>query len=774
MVNNVNLKQSLDPRFFSNANIIFAYLAVALLTFGISYSVYKTASNISRVNHKITSEQLPELNYLSDLKHWFNEQERILYEHYAKVNRSKNEPRLILASQNTQLSLSKLETLLPNSTKLKKLESLNLLIIQSADEFLKILESKNGDRWNRARESLAAISRMVRNSKPYLSGLVSDIQYEIAESNFEASQELDKMSLLVTGYSFLIILLAIFVGYIMRSNNKSSYEKRKLSLFVEKNPNPVASMDWSGKIDFENISWRKNFRTSQTNTFEQLIKENLQSLRISRSSSIQWEFKNDEKYFDIVLHKVKHFENVMVFVEDSTERVTAIKELEYLAFNDPLTGLGNLKKLEIDLEKQLKGGTANKFYLLAVGMKSLKLVTSTHGLSVSDALMEAMVVRVENMFSPLMNDFSLCKFYRFTGAKFMLLVAKPASLTAHDNVLRDLEHCLLRSMAKPLKTRFGSFFFDIQSGCVVHPEHGYSTSMLIKNANAALCEAEKKNHNQLVIFDHEISYREKKWYQLENDLKAADFDKEFYLVYQPKVDLDSGKMMSMEALVRWNHPSIGLISPVDFIPVAEECGMLLSLGHWVLSEACEQTLKWHKCGLSELQVAVNVSPSQLLSSNFAMSVMRCLEHTGLDPKYLEIEITEEVLATEQEVCFSVLESLKQQGITIAIDDFGTGYSSLAYLNKFPISKLKIDRSFVTEIENNPNNHAIVSAIMALSNNLGISVIAEGIETKEELEVLVNLECQIGQGYYFSKPLEVKAFSDKYLPNDSILELSHFS
>ncbi|PCI72798.1 MAG: hypothetical protein COB38_03375 [Gammaproteobacteria bacterium] len=770
----MSLKRSLNPQSFSKTNILFVYLIVALLSFGISYSVFNTGSNLSEVNHKLTTKQLPVLNDLAELKHWLTEQERILYEHYAEVDKSKNEPRLILASQNIQLILLKLKVFFPDNIKLKKLESLNLLITERADEFLNTLDTESGSRWNLAREDLASISRMGRNSKPYLSGLVNEIQNEISLSNTESSKQLDNMSLWVFGFSSLIILLAIFVGYFVRSIANSSYEKRKLALFVEQNPNPVASVDWSGKIDFENISWRKNFKISQSRIFEKLIKENLANLKVSQKNRVQWQFKHDKEYFDVVLHQINHLDKVMIFVEKATERVTAIKELEYLAFYDPLTGLGNLRKLELDVEKQLKKGTSNKFYLLAIGIKSLKLVTSTHGLSVSDALMKSMVVRVQNTFSPLRKDFNWCKLYRFTGAKFMILLAEPTSITAHNHVLRDLDHCLLKSMAKPLQTLFGSFFLDIQSGCVEHPEHGYSSSMLIKNANAALSEAQKLNRNQLVLFDHEISYREQKWYQLENDLKAANFDSEFFLVYQPKIDLSTGEMKSMEALIRWQHPTRGLISPVEFIPVAEESGMLMSLGHWALCAACEQAVKWQKRGLTDLQVAVNVSPSQLLSANFAISVMRCLEETGLDAKNLEIEITEEVLASEHEVCFSVLDSLRQQGISIAIDDFGTGYSSLSYLNKFPISKLKIDRSFVTEIESNPNNHAIVSAIIALSHNLGISVIAEGIETKEELAVLEKLDCEIGQGYYFSKPLEVKAFGEKYLPKDNILEINRYS
>lgn len=770
----MNLNRNSNYQSFLKTKILFIYFVLAILSFGISFSVFKAGENLSEVSYKLSSTQLPVLNHINELKHLFTEQERILYEHYADVDRSKNEPRFILTSQNIQLNLSKLKLFFPKNIKIENLESLNLLITENANEVLNTLDSKSGNRWDRARELLASISRMGRNTRPYLSDLAFEIQDEISLSNLESSRQLENMSLWVSGFSLLIIILAIFAGYFVRSNTKSSYEKRKLALFVEKNPNPVASMDWSGNIDFENISWRKNFAISRSAVFERLIKENLSNLRDSSSNKFQWQFKNNNEYYDVVLHQISHLDKVMVFIELATERVTATKELEYLAFNDPLTGLGNLKKLEFDIEKQLKPGTSNKFYLLAIGIKSLKLVTSTHGLSVSDALMKAMVIRVQNTFSPLIKDFNLCKLYRFTGAKFMLLLAEPTSLTAHDHILRDLEHCLLKSMAKPLQTLFGSFFLDIQSGCVEHPEHGYSSSMLIKNANAALTEAQKRNRNQLVLFDHEISYREQKWYQLENDLKAADFDREFFIVYQPKIDLVTGKMTSMEALIRWQHPTKGLISPIDFIPVAEESGMLLSLGHWVLCSACEQAVKWQKRGLTELQVAINVSPSQLLSANFAMSVMRCLEETGLDAQYLEIEITEEVLASEHEVCFSVLDSLKQQGISIAIDDFGTGYSSLSYLNKFPISKLKIDRSFITEIENNSNNHAIVSAIIALSRKLGITVIAEGIETKEELAVLESLECQIGQGYYFSKPLEVKAFGEKYLPKDNILEMNQYS
>jgi len=218
----------------------------------------------------------------------------------------------------------------------------------------------------------------------------------------------------------------------------------------------------------------------------------------------------------------------------------------------------------------------------------------------------------------------------------------------------------------------------------------------------------------------------------------------------------------MEALVRWNHPSQGLISPIDFISIAEESGIILSLGKWVMRKAIEQTKRWHQQGLDDLQVAVNVSPSQLLSADFIQDVKIALSDFKLDAKFLEIEITEEVLVRDQNSCVDVLNQVRALGISVAVDDFGTGYSSLGYLNKFPLSKLKIDRSFVTDIDTDKNNYAIVEAIIALSQSLGIKVIAEGIETHQELQVLKQLECDVGQGYLFSKPLTVDDFTNTYV------------
>jgi len=328
--------------------------------------------------------------------------------------------------------------------------------------------------------------------------------------------------------------------------------------------------------------------------------------------------------------------------------------------------------------------------------------------------------------------------------------------------ISSLASALQEASEKALQTSFGQFFLDIRAGYVLFPEHGYTGSMLIKNSSSALNEAQKNNTKQIVQFDHELAYQEQNWYRLENDMRQTSFDDNFYVTYQPKVNLKNSELVGMEALVRWEHPEKGLISPVDFIPIAEESGMIIALGEWIMEQAIKQTSEWMRKGASNLQIAVNVSPSQLLSTNFVSMVMAMLERHQLQGKHLEIEITEEVMVDDKTLCISILRELRNVGISIAMDDFGTGYSSLAYLNKFPLSKLKIDRSFVTDIHCNEGNLAIVRTIIALSKSLKIKVIAEGIEVRDEVDILTQLGCDEGQGYLFAKPLRSNEFQSKYL------------
>ncbi len=742
-------------------NIIFVYLFILSLSGAISYFVYQAGENISAVNQQLTKKQLPLLNHIAQLKHWLNEYERILYEHYATEDNLQNIPKLEFAQQNINTNLASLDSAFPEDENILQLVSLNQLISKQANKILYVLDLNTEEKWNEARRLLAIVSKKGRDTQPLINHIDKKIKQEISYSNNRSNQQLTQMSYWVAGFSIIVLLIAILVGYYVVQMVKSNAEKRRLALFIEKSPNAIASVNWQGRVGSENISWKKTFSGNNATHFFHKLKEQLLQLNQSKNSFLQWHVHVDSDDLEVSIHKIAKLDQVMVYVENISERMAAKKELEFLAYNDPLTGLPNLKRLEMDIELQLVKGSHNHFYLFTIGMKQLKSVTTTHGISVSNALVKAMVERIQELLKPLQLRFKICRLYRFPGAKFNLLLAEPLSAEKQGKLVKQIDQYLVRAMGKPLQTVFGSFFMDFQTGCVHHPEHGYTASLLIKNANAALNEAKKTNQKQIVLFDHEISYKEQNWYRLENDLRSADFDKEFYLSYQPKIDLNSNKMIAAEALIRWQHPVKGLISPIEFIPIAEETGLIISLGNWVLHKACKQIKSWHQQGLYHLQIAVNVSPSQLLSANFVSDVICCLEENNLAAKYLEIEITEEVLATDQQTCVEVLNEIKKIGISIAVDDFGTGYSSLGYLNKFPLSKLKVDRSFVTNIDQDESNHAIVSAIISMSKKLGIEVIAEGIERIEELAVLQSLSCEQGQGYLFDKPLPVDEFAKRY-------------
>lgn len=753
----------------SRLNVFSVYLIILVLSGAVSIFVYKTAATVATVNMVLMNEQLPELNYISELRHWINEQERILYVHYATENRNENIPKLKQAMLSITENIRQLERLSFQDENVEALKKINSDIERISREFVVNINSEKTD-WNKARDSLSDISALGQKAQPLLNNLIYSIKKQITTSSLNSNRQLSYMSFGVILFSLIALMIAVIVGYFVRKIIQQNNEKRRLALFIEKSPTPIAAIDWNCEVKFSNISWRKNYSNNSVKegfaevrkSFLSQIKKNIQKFKVSNNSYEQWQIKSNDKFLEVSAHKLSTLDQFMIYVDDVSERVKAKLELEFLAYHDALTGLSNVKKLEMDIDKLINNSDKNGFYLFVIGVKRLKQVATTYGHAVSDALIQALVLRIQQTMATLESDFSSSKVYRFTGAKFVIILSKPITKKSYANAIHKINRGIKNTRESPLQTLFGKYQLDYQVGCSEFPEHGHNSSTLLKNANAALVVAQNVNAENIVIFDREIGDKEKNSFQLENDLRSLNFDEQLYLTYQPKVDLNNGSLLGVEALVRWNHPKKGLISPVQFIPIAEQSGLIIKLGEWVLENACLQLKSWHDQGLNSLQMAVNVSPSQLLTSGFSVKVSEGIKAHGLEPKFLEIEITEEVLAIEQETCIEVLNKIRKSGISIAVDDFGTGYSSLAYLTQFPLSKLKIDRSFITGIQNNKNNLAIVNAIIALSKSLGIKVIAEGIETDEELAVLKDLHCQQGQGYLFDRPLTAEEFSLKYL------------
>jgi EAL domain-containing protein (putative c-di-GMP-specific phosphodiesterase class I) len=302
-------------------------------------------------------------------------------------------------------------------------------------------------------------------------------------------------------------------------------------------------------------------------------------------------------------------------------------------------------------------------------------------------------------------------------------------------------------------------------GISIFPDHGESGEILIKNADAAMYSAKEKGRNNFRFFTETMNAEVEERLTLENSLRLALERNELFLVYQPQMDMATGNIIGLEALLRWQHPELGLVPPDRFIRIAENSGLIMPIGEWVLRTACSQTRKWQDEGHAAVSVAVNVSAVQFRQEDFCNLIRRVLHETRLAPQYLELELTESLLLANADVTLSVLQELKAMGLTLAIDDFGTGYSSFSYLRQFRVSKLKIDRSFVRDVAVNPDDAAITSGIIGMAKSLNLKVIAEGVENEAQMSFLRAHQCDEIQGYYFSRPLTVDKVAEKLRSND---------
>jgi EAL domain-containing protein (putative c-di-GMP-specific phosphodiesterase class I) len=294
-------------------------------------------------------------------------------------------------------------------------------------------------------------------------------------------------------------------------------------------------------------------------------------------------------------------------------------------------------------------------------------------------------------------------------------------------------------------------------GIAFYPDDATTVENLVAHADAAMYAAKQRGRNNFQCFMPGMNTASHDKVRLESDMRVALEQKQFEVHYQPKVNTETGVMHGAEALLRWTHPVRGPISPAEFIPIAEECGLIGTIGAWVMREACRQARAWQRAGLPQLRVAVNLSPSQFRQGNIVSMIRDALDEAGLEPRFLEVELTETTVMTDPEESIAILEKLSKMGVLVSVDDFGTGYSSMSYLRRFPIDKLKIDRSFINEVMSRPDDASIVRAIVSLAHSLRLKVVAEGVESTEQLDFLRKIGCDQYQGFHFSKALPASQF-----------------
>ncbi len=453
--------------------------------------------------------------------------------------------------------------------------------------------------------------------------------------------------------------------------------------------------------------------------------------------------KNDpERMLPVIKRELEH-------AKLRRDKVAAEKSVSKLANYDELTDLPNRNLFCQQLNRRLAStdNSTPSGVLLYIDLDRFMRINDSFGYSTGDGLIRQVAARLQACMSrtDLVSRIGQDEF-----AVFASHIDDPTAVAA-------LAERVMQRFSPAFVQNAQEFFITVSIGVSLNPQHGADAQTLLKNAESAMFAVKKQGRNQFQLYKQELNHTSSQRLRLENDLRHAIQRNQLFLAYQPIIDMKRRRIVSAEALIRWRHPELGIIPPDSFIPLADETGLIHSIGEWVARKACEQLRVWQDLGHDGLSVAVNVSAAQFKQDGLVAGIEHILRETGIDAHHLELEITETVAMQSADATIQTLRRFKNMGIGISIDDFGTGYSSLSYLKRFPIDTLKIDRSFVRDISVDSDDAAIVQAINSLGKTLKLRLVAEGVETREQFDYLCQQGCDRMQGYYFSKPVDAAEF-----------------
>ena len=458
----------------------------------------------------------------------------------------------------------------------------------------------------------------------------------------------------------------------------------------------------------------------------------------------------------------RHVEGLERVVTDRTRGLEAAnRQLRHLASHDSLTGLPNRLLLDDRITQAIAQASrqAHEFAVAVLDLDRFKLINDSLGHRAGDELLCAVAGRLKGAIR------TVDCIARLGGDEFVIIFDGPM-MRAEALQMGDR---LLKVMEPPMRLLGIDVHISPSIGIAFYPRDGATIDTLLAHADAAMYYAKQRGRNNAECYTESMGSVTQERVKLESELHEALRSGQFELHYQPKVDTATGRINSAEALIRWRHPQRGLVPPAEFIPIAEECGLLDAIGEWVLFEACRQGRIWQQHGPCAMRIAVNLAPSQFRLVDLVGQIRRALDASGLDPTLLEIELTETAVMSDAEESVHILEAISRMGVLVSVDDFGTGYSSMSYLRRFPIDKLKIDRCFVEQMTARREDASIVGAIISLAHSLGLKVIAEGVETPDQLHLLARLGCDQYQGFYFSPALLPAKFEELLRENPPLTE-----
>jgi len=445
-------------------------------------------------------------------------------------------------------------------------------------------------------------------------------------------------------------------------------------------------------------------------------------------------------------------ENILIgTVTDVTERKNAEEQMHYMAYHDQLTNIPNMAYFIYELQKLIDESIdiSNESAVIFVDVDDFSSINDSFNHIYGDTLLKI----ISQLLKSCIKEYGMVA--RVGGDEFLILIPDIKNMAHLKNIIKLMNECF----ENPFEVIDVQTYVTVSMGVSVFNKKGSDSNQIIKNVNIALHEAKQQGKNNYIFYDDKLGYAIDRKKKIENQLQDALQNEELEIYYQLQVDMDYNKIRGMEALLRWKSSEFGIVSPSEFIPIAEESGLICKIGEWVLKKACLQAQKWKEKGYSFDTISVNISPKQLKSSYLIKLIDRVLQDSKLNPKFLEIEITEGTLIKSVEEKSKLLQKLIDKDIKVSVDDFGTGYSSLNYLTTLPISTLKIDKSFIDNICNDVKSQYIIECIVVLAKKLNYNIIAEGVESFEQKELLKKMGCTYVQGYYYSKPLPASMIED---------------